>query len=144
MRMKQFTATLLLLLTAPAMALDACMTGSWYAPDRNGEGIVLEILENTTVGYFYTYGSQGRAWYVMVGDEFLTVYGTALLSRNPFSVLEVDVGSAIITSIDDNTLRFKYSLTLDVDKNAAIPWCLNAFCDGDYVYQRLTQPIKCD
>jgi len=126
------------------MAFDACMSGSWFDPERDGEGITLEALpDGGVLGYFYTYGSQGRAWYVMTGDETLTMFGTVKTSNDPFGVLESEVGTAIITAIGPRTLQFTYDLVLDVDRDATIPWCLGGHCAGSHTYKRITQPRPC-
>jgi len=148
--MRIFVLVLFLGISFQVAALEKCMSGAWFDPERNGEGMVLEILDEQTLGYFYTYGSEGRAWYVMLGEdalpdvELLTIYGTAKVSNIPFVVREFDVGSAFISVIDNDSIRFKYDLVLDVDRDAAIPWCLAGFCEGDYTYQRLSQPIPCE
>lgn len=145
--MKAFILSVLLMISMPLMAMDACFTGSWYSPDRSGEGITLEVLDNKTVGYFYTYGSEGRAWYALVegdSENILTMYGTAKVSEIPFSVSTFDVGTASITAIDSDTLKFSYSLVIDIDNVDVNPWCLSGFCKGDYKYARLTQPIPCE
>jgi len=147
--MKTLLIVILLLISPSLHALDECMSGAWFDPERNGEGIVLEVLEEQTLGYFYTYGSQGRAWYVMLGEEalpdveLLTIYGTQLVSNIPYKVREFEVGSAFITVIDNDSIQFKYDLVLDVDSGNAIPWCMAGFCEGDYEYKRLTRPVPC-
>jgi len=142
--MKYFIALVLTLFMSTAGAFDACMSGSWFDPDRNGEGITLEALPNGGVlGYFYTYGSQGRAWYVMTGDDTLAIFGTVKHSNDPFGVVESEVGTATVTTINAQALQFTYDLVLDVDRQAAIPWCLGNHCSGSHTYTRLTWPVGC-
>lgn len=80
-------------------ALEAGYTGQWYDPQRNGEGIVLEILPgNRALAYFFTYprlGETGKqAWFVGSG----TVVGRGIafenvlrpqMKRDPSTGLEV-------------------------------------------------------
>lgn len=143
--MKAFLLAALLLISTPLMALDSCLSGSWYTPDRVGEGITLEIAENQVVGYFYTYGSAERAWYVLAGDNdnnILTMYGTSKISEKPFAVFQSKVGTAVVTEIDSDNINFSFDIVLDIDD--ANPWCLSGFCKGAYKYTRLTQPIPCE
>lgn len=64
-------------------ALESGYTGQWYDPQRNGEGIVLEILPNNrALAYFFTYprvGEAGKqAWFVGSG----TVVGRGIAFEN--------------------------------------------------------------
>ncbi len=129
----------LFLLSMNVQALDSCMTGSWYAPDRDGEGISLEVLEDRTVAYFYTYRNQKQVWYIIVDG---TAYTTRKRTEEPFGVDVFDVGSASIVAHDNDNMTFTFKLDLDLDRNAAIPWCLTQ-CFGEYEYVRLTQPVAC-
>jgi len=68
---------ILVLLSAPVMALERCMSGSWYDSTDPGTGIDIQVLGSQTVGYYFTYGSQGKTWYVMLGEgRDLTIIGT--------------------------------------------------------------------
>jgi len=134
--MKVVLTTLLMLIATQAVALESCMTGSWYDKTNPGTGIDVQILGDKTVAYYYTYGSQGKTWYIMLGEgEELTVIGTAPNGS------EADVGTARIFRIDDDTIFFEYQLTLDQDDDFG--WCLSGFCEDKFVYSRLTKPIPC-
>ena len=138
--MKLFMLTALLLLSTPLLALDKCMSGSWYDPENSGEGITLQVLGDTTLGYFYTFGSAGKAWYVMLGeDTSMTMIGTVKTGE---VITEAEVGYAEITVIDNNNIIFDYNLNLDVDDG--FDWCLSGFCSGNYAYKRITSPIPCE
>ena len=138
--MKLFMLTALLLLSTPLLALDKCMSGSWYDPGNSGEGITLQVLGDTTLGYFYTFGSAGKAWYIMLGeDTSMTMIGTV---KSGGVITEAEVGQAYITVIDNNNIIFEYDLSLDVDD--AFDWCLSGFCQGTYAYKRITSPIPCE
>ena len=71
------------------LAIDAGFSGQWFDPQRNGEGISLEILPgNKALLYFFTYPPAGaagtQAWLTAVGDvvgngiEFADVQQPAL------------------------------------------------------------------
>ncbi len=49
--------------------VDASMSGSWYDPSHDGEGFVLEVLENDrAVVYWFTYDETGnQRWFVATG-----------------------------------------------------------------------------
>ncbi len=138
--MKALLIVILLSLSTPLLALEKCMSGSWYDQDNPGEGITIQVLDNQTLGYFYTYGSAGKAWYIMLGeDQNLQVIGTI---NQDGVISEYPVGDATVTPLDDNTISFSYDLRTDVDNGLA--WCLSSFCEGDFIYTRLTKPIPCE
>lgn len=120
---------------------DECLTGSWYATERTGEGVSLEVLpDGNVIGYFYTYGSLNQAWYVLQNtstDRFVMLRPIGLHQD------AAEVGSATIDVIDNNTLIFSFRMSLDLDNENAIPWCLSGFCSGVYKYERITQPVEC-
>lgn len=140
-------AILALIFSLPIHALDSCYTGSWADPDRDGEGITIAVLDDgRTLSYFYTFGSEGRAWYVMVGgpDGLLDVYGADKQSEDTFSAFTSEVGAALIIPIDGDTITFEYDLELDIDRDASIPWCLGGHCSGAYTYRRLYGAGACE
>ena len=68
---------LLLLLSAGSFNLahaqalvDSRMSGSWYDPTHDGEGFVLQILQDdTAVVYWFTYDEDGaQRWFTGVGN----------------------------------------------------------------------------
>ena len=146
---KVLIAILALLFAADAYALETCDTGSWYDPDRAGEGINLEVTEGTVVMYFYTYAEGSHAFYVGVGendDELveLTLYETVPGSLLEFPKEELEVGTAILEK-EEGFLLWSYHLSLDADSlgNGHLPYCVGFHCDGDLIYERLTQPVAC-
>ncbi len=137
--MRYVLAGILLLLSGSVFALDSCITGSWYSPERDGEGINIEVLEDGDLLYFYTYRNQKQVWFVSIDG---VIYTTRKGSKEPFSVDTFEVGTSLIEVHDNDNLTFTFKLDLDIDRNAAIPWCLTQ-CYGEYSYERLTQPVKC-
>ena len=137
--MRYVLAGILLLLSGSVFALDSCITGSWFDPERDGEGINIEVLEDKTLVYFYTYRNQKQVWFISVDN---VVYTTRKKTEDPFSVDVFEVGSASIVAHDNDSLTFRFKLDIDIDRNAAIPWCLTQ-CFGEYEYVRLTQPVAC-
>lgn len=136
----------------PVMALDECMTGSWYDPAVEHEGINIEVLANdAAVAYFYTYEFFDRTeqnWVVFVGDPSqMDAFDTVPLGD---SQAEYDVGSGSIVAIDSDTLEFSHDFLLNLDLVGAdgpdaliLPYCLDGQCERTYTYIRLTQPIPC-
>lgn len=145
-------AILLLLFTPQAVALDdVCAAGSWYAPERNGEGIVIDVTEKYVAVYFFTHDGNGRDWFLAVGDRSLNkelaevrldVYETMLLSNVPYETVEYKVGRAWLDFVDIDNLDFSYELTNDFDAEGG--WCLHVFCKGvEFGYVRPSEPIFC-
>ena len=127
-----------------AAALDQCDTGSWYDPGRDGEGINLEVTEDLVVMYFYTYDNIGHTFYVGVGANGevvqLELYET--YTDRGFPKGELNVGTATL-SLEDGFMLFDYHLNLDTASDSPIPYCIGLHCDGQFIYERLTQPIDC-
>lgn len=82
-----------------AASIDARYSGEWYDPERSGEGIVLEILDDSRAAvYFFTYPPAGmsgdQAWLYGVGT--ITDDGIAFDDlRRPQRV--VDDSGAVVT-----------------------------------------------
>lgn len=140
-----------LFFTPNAYALDACMSGSWSSPQRDGEGIVVEALEEQVLVYFYTFASSGTSWYLMLGDQQegeldaiqLTMKQAVLISNNPFAASIFDVGKAVIAAVDDKTLQFYFDQKNDIVDGGGV-WCLSDRCSGDFEYTRITGLIPCE
>jgi len=119
------------------------MTGSWYAPERDGEGINIEVLEGVVVAYFYRPDHSNQRWYNMLGDRpegdniWLDVYQSIGINDIHW------VGDALISITGNDSIvfsyDFRYDLTLEGD---GLPWCLG--CRDTFSYVRITQPIPCD
>ena len=141
--MRYLLTLILTLLAVPVMAFDACMTGSWYDPQRDGEGINIEVLDDTVIAYFYRPGASNQRWYLMIGDR--PEGGDARLGV--YQSVGVDevywIGDALISVTGDNTLDFSYEFRYDMTRGGDdLPWCIG--CNGAFMYVRLTQPIPCD
>lgn len=145
--MKALLAGLLFLLSFNLQAFDTCLSGNFYDPERDGEGIQLEMLGDVTAGFFFTHGSRGTVWYALLasdGSGELDMYGMDKLSEYPFKTRSLITGNATIGFVDEDTLKFSYSLEFDIDRNANIPWCMHGGCVGKHLYTRLTQPFPCN
>ena len=55
---------------APVLPDPAAMTGSWFAPERSGEGFMIHrVHEDLAVGYFYGFDDKGgRLWLIGVSE----------------------------------------------------------------------------
>ncbi|MCP4044914.1 MAG: hypothetical protein GY732_02855, partial [Gammaproteobacteria bacterium] len=51
-------------------AIDERMSGSWYDPAHNGEGFLLEVLEDEqAIVYWFTYDENGnQRWFIGLGE----------------------------------------------------------------------------
>lgn len=101
--------------------LEAGVTSSWYDPDHDGEGFLLEMLPgNIAVLYWFTYDGEGNQdWYVAVGEvlanriEFPTIYqasgGEFGPGFDPEKVIETVVGSAsfVWSSCDEGDMSYR-------------------------------------
>jgi hypothetical protein len=101
--------------------LEAGITASWYDPARNGEGYVLQILENNVaVMYWFTYDDAGKQdWYVAAGStqgnrivfpEIYSVSGGEFgPGFDPENVTREVVGSAsfVWTSCDQGEINYQ-------------------------------------
>ncbi len=142
--MKILLTILLIGFTWNVYADDVCLTGSWYSPERDGEGINIEVDvgEKDTIvsGFFYTYVSNNPNWYVFEGViDNLTMYTGFKLSESPFKAVVREVGVAKITYVTDNLMIYSYNLNVGPDGKPCI-----SQCSGEYIYTRLTQPIACE
>lgn len=90
------------------MLINYGLTGSWYEPATNGQGVIVDIVpdSNQLVAYWFTYPEDGagREWYIAQGDisggsASLTVFQT---ENGIF-----DTASAItVNAVGSATMRF--------------------------------------
>ena len=140
--MKTLLAILLFGFTGNIFAIDACMTGAWYSPEREGEGINLEVGAEKLSGFFYTYYAENPHWFVFEGEDnfMLNLYTGHKISENPFKSLVTKVGTAKVLPVTDNILVFAYELELNYEGKP----CINPesrACYGEFVYTRITDPV---
>lgn len=111
----------LLAWTMPAVAaIGPAHTAHWYAPDRSGEGWMLEILsEDSALLYWFTYDEGGhQRWLMAVGDItgdsihfdplILTTGGRFGPGFDPDDVVRTPVGSATMSFHDCHNGQFSY------------------------------------
>lgn len=143
-------ATLLLLASSSALAIDACYSGLWFDPTRNGEGISVDVVsEDQVVVLFYTYNNDlDKYWYIFQGEtDALVAYDTLKTAEEPFNVVTAAIGSGELEVVDTNTLNFYYDFVLTLDGATVdnpVPWCLDENCSGAFEYTRLTSLIPCE
>lgn len=147
--MKFLLTFLLAIFSLNAMALDKCMSGSWYDPQRDGEGINVEVdATNMTVAYFYTFDrNESKAWYTLLGDGYLAMFDTFKVDDKylEFRTETQLVGSAILEPLTPDAMYFIYQFDLEY-KDGKKYECVTTpdfSCNGRYLYRRLTQPIPC-
>src|SRR5688572_7642092 len=74
-----------------ALWIGPAMSGSWFSPDRSGEGFTLQVLDNGTVhALWFTYPPPGspaqQAWIYASGGRIEAdriVFDNALTTRGP-------------------------------------------------------------
>jgi len=113
---------------AAAAQIDAGFSGLWFDPQRNGEGLQLEILDadHALLGW-YTYNDEGeQRWFQGVGQirhatsggaiEFPQIYvthGGGFGAASALDNVELQVaGSATLSFSDCNTGSFRYDAFL--------------------------------
>jgi len=106
---------------SPAEASDhinrAELTGTWGDPDHNGEGFVLQVLEDErAVVYWFTYDALGRQrWFIGVGAfdgnelTFPNLLQSTRLATDSEPVL-TKVGTAKFLFSDCNSARVEYTV----------------------------------
>ena len=107
-----------------AKAVSSQMSGPWYDPSHDGEGWLLEILDDSTaVAYWFTYDASGnQAWFVGVGsingdsiqfDEVLRPVGGrfGMNSYNPSQINRKTAGSMQFTFTSCSTGSMSYDLS---------------------------------
>jgi len=128
-----------------AFALKPCHIGSWYDPDRKGEGINIEVINGLKVAYFYTFDDDGdQVWYTMIGEEIMTIMTTIkIYDDKQFITKTVDTGVAILEALTNDVIRFKFDRIIEY--NEGYPEvCEGDTCSGEYIYRRITQPVPCE
>lgn len=144
MSIRSIVISLLFLFSSGAMAIEACHTGSWYDPDRDGEGVNIEVIDGITVAYLYTFDHEDRpSWYTMLGDQYLAMYQTVVVpDKTEFITKTQPVGVAQFELLTDDIIYFNYLIDI-VYKDGLKYECNYDRCKGSYVYRRITQPIPC-
>ncbi|WP_147316859.1 MULTISPECIES: hypothetical protein [unclassified Wenzhouxiangella] len=117
---------LLLALSVPAWAeeftVSPGLSAYWYNPDRNGEGLVLEILdEESAVVYWFTYDEAGKQlWLLDVGaiDGDRIVFPELTVTRggrfgpkfDPDAIEQQVVGEAVLSFSNCDSAEWSYSV----------------------------------
>jgi len=143
--MRKLFLIILLAMSFNAIAFDECLSGSFFDPTRDGEGLNIEpVGEKGLLAYFYTFANFDRIWYTMLGDTTLTMYTTVVLDDVDFITKTVAVGAAEIEFLNNNAMYFSYQILLDYDERSGeFEVCTRDYCAGSHLYKRLTQPISC-
>lgn len=147
--MKRVLLSLLLLLAAgSAYGLDKCMSGSYYNPDKNGQGFDLQVSDETIVVYFYGYAGKSHYWFLGNGanqnseEIYLAAYETS--KDDDGEVWYPKVGDMTIFTWEDSAkLTISWNFKYDLDRPIAIPWC-NSMCKGDETVVALFRPLDCE
>ncbi len=111
-----------------AFQVDEGVSGSWYNPNQDGQGFVLEVLPNKIlIAYWYTYNNIGRqVWLVgagqIVGNRVtVTMYQTSGgvfgPEFNPLDVNKFIWGNITFTFDSCDTARVRYDSSLGFGSN---------------------------
>jgi len=106
------------------LPVDGSLAGSWYLPERNGEGAVIDIWDydgsRVVALYFYTYrnDASGNQLYVVGGDAIvgnevtLTMFETSGPTFGPGydrdDLVEDEWGTVILTFISCGSIQLQY------------------------------------
>jgi hypothetical protein len=116
-------------------------SGTYYAPERSGEGIVVHYLpDGRAVLVFYSYTPQGQPFWAISGET--TVQGNTLTAAmhfpsattrfgRGFNAGQVSLapwGTVTLTHTGCNTATFAYQSSM------------SGYGSGSHAYERLTQP----
>lgn len=121
------TCVLIILAVLPGTALteetvDHRMTGAWFDPAHNGEGFLVEVLdERSAVVYWFTYDTDGaQRWFIGEGvvqgdriefEELLAGSGASFgAGFNPDDVVLEAVGTMSLQWSDCNTADASYTI----------------------------------
>jgi hypothetical protein len=89
----------LALVASPALAIDARYSAHWFAPERNGEGWMLEILSpQAALLYWFTYDETGN-------QRWLTAQGTIAGQRIDFPELALTTGGRFGAAFDPTAIQ---------------------------------------
>jgi CubicO group peptidase (beta-lactamase class C family) len=114
---------------------DQRFTGAWYDPTTSGQGFSLEVIDqNRVVGFWYTYGDNGKRWFVLNGTinnnqadlSIIQTEGGRFLQTDPVTESEWGTGRL--------TIQDCYNMTLEINSDevvTSIPLTrITGDCDG--------------
>ena len=150
MSIRPLVASFLLLISTIAIAqedLDVDLTGSWFTPEINGSGFLIDDAPETLVVYWFTYGanhisSGEQVWFIAPYNPetgLLDIYrpsGSWMASEYE---LGDPVGSMALDPIDDNTALLSFRF---FDFGTCQPVMVSpvwAWCGGELEVTRLTR-----
>lgn len=85
-------------------------TGLWFDPERDGEGFVLEVMENGQFfGTWYTYDIDGTQMWLVGGGELVGDTIVMPMLRTSGGVFGPDFDPALVVREPWGTLRFRFS-----------------------------------
>ena len=142
---------LLLIFSAPVLAMDGCYSGAWYEPATSGEGIDIQVSTEKVVLYRYAYLNGVPNYWVTntPNSNDLTLHFVAYQTLMNDGVIDVfDVGSISLTPDPDDTKKMRMSWDYDIDLSkigeGSIPWCLTSGCAGSKELVSLFRPTECE
>jgi arylsulfatase B len=102
-------------------SIDTRMSGSWFDPDNNGEGFVVQILEeNQVLVYWFTYDAAGQ-------QRWFTGLGEVIDNKAKFDNLMVAEGPVFGEQFEPEDVE------LSVAGNLSIEWSDCSSATADYV-----------
>lgn len=131
-------------------------SGTWFNPQRNGEGFVIEVLPNGNAAlYWFTHepGESGaQAWMLGVGELSSQpgMPGAPALSRLVIDELYLPRGARFGRDFDPTDIELlewgSLSVSFTDEESGWVEWNSHdaAFGSGSYEIERLTQPLLAD
>jgi len=131
---------------APEISPVGLVSGSWYDPDRSGEGFVLEMLENgSAVVFWFTYDTQGNHMWLLASQGIVSQHDTQVLVD--FSDVRIYTGGVFGQEFDASTVEsqawgeLRFSFDCNGDNSVNYTSSIAEFGSGSRSLTKLTNPL---
>jgi hypothetical protein len=131
--------------------IEGMLSGSWYDPNRSGEGYIIEILtDGTALILWYTYDLDGNLMWMLDSGGEITVDGNNV--QLDFSSLKITNGGIFGEDFNPDDVNripwgeMHFDLTIDCATNTATgsvsyDSVIEGFGSGQYNITQLTRPM---
>lgn len=125
------------------------LTGSWYDPNTNGSGLVIDDFETGCIVYWYSYTTgfsnlkEGQMWLLgqqVTGYSFELFRPTGRWGTDAGFNVGEPVGELILTPQENGTLHGKYRFFRLATCQRVMVSPTWSGCAGSFDLQRLTPP----
>jgi hypothetical protein len=137
--------TLITLFVTPVLAIDTCLSGSYYNPETSGTGIDIQVRDDKVVLYrFATLGSAPAWWTGVASNDSDLVLVFPMYQT--FQGTTANVGSLTLIPDEFDSTKFymEWDYIMDLTNvGSTMRWCLIGDCSGAEDIQVLFQPVPC-